>query len=152
LPAGQVLPWDTLRVRAAEGVDAQRFKAGLSVGSPDPSVPMPVTEWVTAPNDGTSWAGAVTPDGRVKSWDGLSGVAMLVGAPGEAVVDRADQKMAKTFSSNFSFFDIHLAAADYALGMPPTPVPAQWGEVTAHGTSGADALCESGVCLLLGPF
>jgi hypothetical protein len=155
LPAGQVLPWDTLRVRAAEGVDASRWAAGLSVAraNADAGAPMPVTKWVTAPTDATSWSGAVTADGKLQTWDDAGGIAMTVGAPGAAVVDRASQSMAKDFSSAFSFLNILLAAPDsYALGMPPTPLPAQWGDVAAHGVSGADALCESGVCLLIGPF
>jgi hypothetical protein len=154
LPAGQLLPWDSIDVRAAEGVDAKHLQDGLSVtrANPDPTAPMPVTRWVTGPTDATSWAGAATAAGKIASWDAVGGIGMLVGAAGTAAVDRVGQTMSKNFSSTFTFFDVHLAASDYALGAPPTGVPAQWGDVTVHGMTGADAVCESGMCLVLGPF
>jgi hypothetical protein len=155
LPAGQLLPWDTIRVRAVEGIAADKFAAGLSVGraNPDPNAPMPVTTWVTGPTDATSWAGAVTAAGKVASWDEINGIAMLVRATGAAVVDRAGHNMANAFSAPFTFIDLNVATTGYPLGAAPTPVPAKWGDaVTVHGMAGADPVCESGMCLVVGPF
>jgi hypothetical protein len=153
LPEGQMLPWEGLAVRAAEGVGAEPFRTGLSVSrtSPDPNAPMPSTEWVPGPTDATAWGGAVTAVGHTKSWDELGGIPMTLRVPSTAVVDRATHAMAANYSAGFTFFDIKLAAT-YPLDAGPTGVPPQWGEVTVHGMSSADPLCEVGVCALLGPF
>jgi hypothetical protein len=153
LPAGQMLAWETLRIRAAEPIAADAFAGGLEVGraAPDPD-PMPTSHWVTEPTDSASWAGAVLAAGKVGSWDGINGAAMQVRATGAAVVDRMGHNMAMPFSAPFTFVDLNLATAGFPLEAGPTPVPPKWGEVSILGMTGADATCESGACLVFGPF
>jgi hypothetical protein len=154
LPMGQLLVWDVFRIRAAEGVNADVLKAGLSLGRamPDPNSTVPPIDWITEPTDATAWAGAVAAIGRAKFWETLGGIAMQIRAGGAAVVDRSAHSMASDFSAPFTFLDLGVATSSYPLEAPTTALPAKWGEVTFLGMSGTDATCESGICALLGPF
>jgi hypothetical protein len=154
LPQGQMLPWETIRIRAAEPIATDAFATGLSVrrADPDPNPPMPSSHWVTHPTDDSAWAGAVVAAGKVGSWDEINGIAMQVRATGAAVYDRMGHNMREAFSAPFTFIDLNLATTGFPLEAGPTPIPAKWGEVTVHGMMGADAMCESGSCLVLGPF
>jgi hypothetical protein len=154
LPQGQMLPWETIRIRAAEPIATDAFANGLSVrrADPDPNPPMPSSHWATEPTDDSAWAGAVVAAGKVGSWDEINGIPMQVRATGAAVYDRMGHNMRDAFAAPFTFIDLNLATTGFPLEAGPTPVPAKWGEVTVKGMMGADPMCESGSCLVLGPF
>jgi hypothetical protein len=154
LPQGQMLPWETLRIRAAEPIEKGAFADGLAVrrAAPDPNAPMPTSRWVTEPTGDAAWAGAILAAGKVGSWDEINGIAMQVQATGAAVYDRMGHNMRDAFSAPFTFIDLNLATTGFPLEAGPTPVPAKWGEVTVQGMMAADPMCESGSCLVFGPF
>jgi hypothetical protein len=151
LPMGELLPWEALALRAAEGVGAGPLSTGIHVrplaqgDAGNASV-----SFRFMPEDvPTGWGGVVMATGRTRSWEGLPGREMEIAVARTAVVDSAKHEMAADYAAMFRFLDIGPAVASQTFD---GPLPGSWGDVTFRTASDADPLCENGGCAVMGPF
>lgn len=147
-PDDAILPWDVLRLQAAEGVDeralANHIHVSASEGSGEPRLAWSFTP--AAPDD-RAWGGSIGATGRFLDWpSALRGVRLDVD---EGVPDLAGRT-----SPAVSFPQRILYIGDPQIGVyygTDATDYGQWGKVTLR--SPGDSVCEAGSsCAQLGPF
>jgi hypothetical protein len=143
-----LLPWDPIRVRVAEPVDAAQLMQALSLSA----LQTPVhARWTTEGGaSNADWAGAVQAKGLLTTWDSALGPATLSIGPLTDRVGNASSAsttpvaiMGLVQTAPPQSFDTDVTT----VGSWGTPAPAFLG-----AKSGSDPSCEKGGCVELGPF
>jgi hypothetical protein len=158
-PPDALLPWDTVKLHAAEGVFLNLLNGfdttitSSESGSLRAGFPLPMTWTAGAPDPAVDWAGATSLIGAPISWDPIPGSSIQVTAPAYAVTDLAGNRMASTFAASFKYLDVGETVEEYTFDGEAAPRPGGWGSVTYLGQkTGGDPRCGTGGCVELGPF
>jgi hypothetical protein len=148
-PPGQLLPWDPIRVRAAEPIAPAMFLKGLTVSVSPPS-PVPSISWTDEESGFPSaWAGTVQVKGLLTSWDSaLTNPTLGVGG----MTDRVGNASAP-MTEPLSFLTLLPGQTSHEFDTDTVTV-GSWGPAITFlgGFAGSDPSCEKGGCVQMGAF
>ncbi len=148
-PGDRMLPWDPIRVQAAEPVTPAPVRDVTVIAGPTTTVPL-VFEKAARPD---SWAGEVAYTGRVSSWASvMNGQPWVVANTSSSIKDLVGLAAAP-LSTPLKFLQLGFAAPE--IGFDSDVVFASlWGESRFLGggfTGATDPRCEAGGCVKIGP-
>jgi|SoiMethySBSTD1v2_1073268.scaffolds.fasta_scaffold139131_2 hypothetical protein len=153
-PHAAFLPWDSIPIRAAEGVIEasllERLRFDLDRGTPSQEASISIAwELLPAAGDASAWAGSVRALGHLERWPDLdvsgmigvaAGVSDRVGLLGHAVA-------APVQVMSFSAIE---GRNDFSNEVPQVGT---WGVASLLGISAnPDPLCDNRGCMEIGPF
>lgn len=156
-PLDPFLPWDLVAVRASEGVPGPEWRDALSLtatggcGVTPITAPWQLEAWThTGEPPAEAWAGYTDATLRSDQWDALSGSTLRL-----SIASGVPDLMGNTSESveaEVPVLAVPGPAASHDFEAPTLSV-GTWGDVRLAAAGSPEAeVCESGGCLLLGPF